>query len=105
MNEITFAQEFDARLRSLAALEDEAKDLEKQRKEAKAELYKAMAANDIKSIDVGYMKITRVDPTVSIVADWTAFKFEEPKKYEKIFNKYNKEQKRSGYVKITTTQE
>ena len=61
-----------------------------------------MEVNDHKWVDTEYIKTTRVDPTVSIVPDWKSFKFEEPKKYEKIFNKYNKEQNRSGYVKITT---
>lgn len=102
MNEITFATEFEVTLKTLAALEDEAKDAQMRRDEARAELYKAMEVNDLKCVDTEYIKITRVLPTVSIVPDWSAFKFEEPKKYEKIFNKYNKEQKRSGYVKITT---
>lgn len=102
MNEITFATEFEVALRSLAALEDEAKDAQKRRDEARAELYKAMEVNDLKCVDTEYIKLTRVDPTVSIVPDWKSFKFEEPKKYEKIFNKYNMEKKRSGYVKITT---
>lgn len=102
MNEITFATEFEGAMKALAALEDEVKDATKRRDEARAELYKAMEDNDLKCVDTEYIKITRVLPTVSIVPDWKSFKFEEPKKYEKIFNKYNMEKKRSGYVKITT---
>ena len=76
MNEITFATEFEVALRSLAALEDEAKDAQMRRDEARAELYKAMEANDLKCVDTEYIKITRVAPTVSIVPDWKSFKFE-----------------------------
>lgn len=102
MNEITFAKEFDGPLRALAAMEDEAKELEQRRKDAKAELCKAMEANGIKWVDTEYVRITYVEPSVSIGVDWKGFKFEDPKRYEKIAKKYNKETKRSAYIKITT---
>ena len=102
MNEITFAQMYAEQFAELAALEDEAKELEEQRKKAKAVICKAMEENGIKQFENDNIKITYVAPTVTIGIDWKTYQFEEPKKYAKIAKKYSKETKRSAYVKITT---
>ena len=102
MNEIMFNNEYAHVFRELAALEDEAKDVDKKRKQVKEELLKAMEANNIKSIDNDIVKITYVPETVSIGVDWKAFQLEEPKKYERIAKKYNKETVRKPYIRITT---
>ena len=101
MNEIMFAELYAEQFRELAALEEEAKELEKQRKEAKAAICKAMEENGIKAFENDTIKLTYVAPTVSIGVDWKALQFEEPKKYAKIAQKYSKETRRSAYVKIT----
>lgn len=93
---------YEEQFKELAALEDEAKELEKQRKALKAMLCKAMEENGIKAFENDIVKITYVAPTVSIGIDWKTYQFEEPKKYAKIAQKYSKETKRSAYVKITT---
>lgn len=102
MNEITFAEKYEELFTELAAVEDAAKNIEAQRKKAKAAICKAMEENGIKSFENDLLKLTYVAPTVSIGIDWKAYQFEEPKKYAKIAEKYSKETKRSAYVKITT---
>lgn len=102
MNDITFNTEYSHVFKELAVLEDEAKDIEKRRKEVKAELLEAMEKHGIKSIDNDYVKVTYVGQSVSIGFDLKAFQLEEPKKYEKLLNKYNKETVKKPYIRITT---
>ena len=102
MNELTFNAEYAHVFKELAVLEDEAKDIEKRRKEVKAELLAAMEKHGVKSIDNDYVKVTYVGQSVSIGMDLKAFQLEEPKKYEKLLNKYNKETVKKPYIRITT---
>lgn len=102
MNEITFGAEYDHVFRELAALEDEAKDIEKRRKEVKAEILEVMLQNNIKAFENDYVKVTLVPETVTIGVDLKAFEFEEPELFEEVAKKFNKETLRKPYVRITT---
>ena len=102
MNELTFTSEYAHVFNELALLEDEKKANEKRRKELTADLLAAMEMHGIKQIDNDLLKITYVGQSVSIGVDWKAFQLEEPKKYERIAKKYNKETVRKAYIRITT---
>jgi hypothetical protein len=102
MNELTFNAEYQHMFKELAVLEDEAKDIEKRRKEVKAELCEAMDKYGIKQIENDYVKVTYVGQSVSIGVDIKAFQMEEPKKYDKLLKKYNKETVKKPYIRITT---
>ena len=102
MNELTFNTEYAHVFRELAALEDQSKDIEKRRKEVKAELLEAMEKFNIKAIDNDYVKVTYVGQSVSIGVDIKALQLEDPKLYNKIAKKYNKETVKRPYIRITT---
>ena len=102
MNEVTFNTEYQHMFKELAVLEDEAKDIEKRRKEVKAELCEAMDKYGIKQIENDYVKVTYVGQSVSIGVDLKAFQMEEPKKYEKLIKKFSKETVKKPYIRITT---
>lgn len=102
MNDITFNTEYSHVFKELALLEDEAKDIEKRRKEVKAELLEAMEKHGIKSIDNDYVKITYVGQSVTIGVDLKAMQLEDPKLYSKIAKKFSKETVKKPYIRITT---
>lgn len=102
MNDITFNTEYSHVFKELALLEDEAKDIEKRRKEVKAELLEAMEKHGIKAIDNDYLKITYVGQSVSIGVDLKAMQLEDPKLYNKIAKKFSKETVKNPYIRITT---
>lgn len=102
MNDITFNTEYSHVFKELALLEDEAKDIEKRRKEVKSELLEAMEKHGIKSIDNDYVKITYVGQSVTIGVDLKAMQLEDPKLYSKISKKFSKETVKKPYIRITT---
>lgn len=102
MNDITFNTEYSHVFKELALLEDEAKDIEKRRKEVKAELLEAMEKHGIKSIDNDYVRVTYVGQSVTIGVDLKAMQLEDPKLYSKISKKFSKETVKKPYIRITT---
>ena len=101
MNEITFAQEYEVMCKELLALERESKKLEKQKKEAKATICEAMEKYGIKMYENDILKLTYVAETSTESIDSKAFQMDDPDLYDEILGKYNKETKRSAYVKVT----
>lgn len=81
------------------------KELEKQQKQVKEELYKLFEEKGIVSFDSGTMKITKVAPTSyeTVIIDTKKLKEEN----EKIYNKYKvtKTTNKKGYILITTKKE
>ena len=72
------------------------KELEKQYKEAKQELYEKMEEYDIKKFETDHIVITRVLPGFSNRFDSTTFKKEHPDLYAQ----YQKKTEKKGYVTI-----
>ena len=101
MNEITFGQKYEVMCNELLALEREAKALDKKRKDVKAEICEAMEKNGIKAFENDILKLTYVAGTATVSIDTKALQKEDPDLYEELYEKYNKETKRSAYVKVT----
>ena len=101
MNEITFASEYEVMCKDLLALERQAKDIDRKRKEAKATICEAMEKYGIKTFENDILKLTYVAETSTVGIDTKAFQREYPDTYEEILEKYPKETTRSAYVKIT----
>lgn len=80
----------------IVEMKQQLKEIEKQEKDLKNELYERMYENDIKKIDTPLLTITRVLPSASVRFDSRTFKKDHPELHEK----YSKESKRSGYVKL-----
>lgn len=72
------------------------KELEKQYKEAKQELYEKMEEYDIKKFETDHIVITRVLPGFSNRFDSTTFKKDHPDLYAQ----YQKKTEKKGYVTI-----
>ena len=100
MNEITFGTEYAHVFKELATLEEEAKSIEKRRKEVKDEITDLMLRNNIKMVENDYVRITLVPETVSFGIDLKALEFEEPEMFEEIAKKFSKETLRKPYVRI-----
>ena len=81
------------------------KELEKQYKQVKEELYKLFDEKGILSFDTGTMKITKVAPTSYDTVSVDTAKLKEEN--EKIYNKYKviKTTNKKGYILITTKKE
>lgn len=81
------------------------KELEKQHKQVKEELYKLFEEKGIVSFDSGTMKITKVAPTSYETISINTEKLKEEN--EKIYNKYKvtKTTNKKGYILITTKKE
>ena len=102
-NEVTtFEQQYMEAFKSLADLGRQTKAIKAEFDAVKDELLQAMFDNDIKQIDNEYVKITRVDESVSIGIDMKAFQMEAPEVYEEVKKNFNKETVRKPYLKITT---
>ena len=101
MNEITFAKEYELMCKDLLALERQAREIDKKRKEAKATICDAMRKHNIKIFENDVLRLTYVDETTSTGIDLNAVKSDCPDIYEDLLEKYPKETKRSAYVKIT----
>ena len=72
------------------------KELEKQYKEAKQELYEKMEEYDIKKFETDHIVITRVLPGFSNRFDSTTFK----KEHHDLYAQYQKKTEKKGYVTI-----
>lgn len=81
------------------------KELEKEHKQVKEELYKLFEEKGIVSFDSGTMKITKVAPISydTIIVDTAKLKENEPSIYEKY--KITKTTNKKGYILITTKKE
>lgn len=81
------------------------KELEKQHKQVKEELYKLFDEKGILSFDTGTMKITKVAPTSYDTVSVDTAKLKEEN--EEIYNKYKvtKTTNKKGYILITTKKE
>ena len=77
------------------------KEVEKQEKELKEVLYKNMEANDIKKMSTPLLNITRVLPSKTSRFDNKKFKED----YPELFEQYQTESQRKGYVKLTEVKE
>lgn len=81
------------------------KDIEKEYKKVKEDLYKLFDEKGIISFDTGTMKITKVDPTSydTVSIDTKKLQEENPVLYEKY--KITKTTSKKGYILITTKKE
>ena len=81
------------------------KEIEKQHKQVKEDLYKLFEEKGILSFDTGTMKITKVAPTSYDTVSIDTAKLKEEN--EKIYNKYKvtKTTNKKGYILITTKKE
>lgn len=81
------------------------KELEKEHKQVKEDLYNLFEEKGILSFDTGTMKITKVAPTSydTVSVDTAKLKENEPRIYEKY--KVTKTTNKKGYILITTKKE
>lgn len=107
-NEMFFGNELVTMSNKVALLETQLtrfKDIEKEYKKAKDDLYKLFDEKGIKSFDGGAFKVTKVEPTSydTVTIDTAKLKEEN----EEIYNKYKvtKTTSKKGYVLITIREE
>lgn len=81
----------------IVAFKKQLKEMEAIEADLKKELYDKMTEYDIKQLDTPLMKVTRVLPTVSKGFDKKGLQI----KYPDIYEEFETETKKSGYVKIT----
>ena len=81
------------------------KEIEKEHKKVKEDLYNLFEDKGILSFDTGTMKITKVAPTSYETVSIDTAKLKEEN--EKIYNKYKvtKTTNKKGYILITTKKE
>ena len=103
-NKLFYGNDLVAMANKVAVLESQLfafKDLEKEYKKVKEDLYKLFEEKGILSFDTGTMKITKVAPTSydTLSVDTARLKDEQ----EEIYNKYKvtKTTNRKGYILIT----
>lgn len=77
------------------------KELEKEQKSLKDNLYKLFNENGFTSFENDSIKITKVEPTTTRSLDSIKLKKEQPD----IYNNYLIDKERSGYIKITLREE
>lgn len=85
----------------LLAMQEEIKTYEVNIKNLKEKLYDAMTENDIKKLETPRLIVTRVLPNKSKRFDSKTFKQDHADLYEQ----YQKESERKGYVKLTERKE
>ena len=107
-NNIFYGTDLVAMTNKIAVLENQLnsfKDIEKEHKKLKEELYKVFEDKGIISFDTGAMKITKVNPTsyTTEIVDAEKLKAENLE----IFNKYKltKTTNKKGYILITNKKE
>lgn len=83
--------------KAVADMERVKADIEAKEKAMKETLKAAMEKYGVKALDVGFMKIAYVEPTVTHGIDSTKLK----KKYPAIAAECSKESPKAGYIKIT----
>lgn len=93
-----FEQQHMQVFKQLADITKTKKQLEEQEKKVKADLEKAMDANDIKSIDNQFLKITRVNGSTSTSVDLKAMQEKEPKLYGELLEDYPKVTNKKSYL-------
>lgn len=93
-----FEQQHMQVFKQLADITKTKKQLEEQEKKVKADLEKAMDANDIKSIDNQFLKITRVNGSTSTSVDLKAMQEKEPKLYAELLEDYPKVTNKKSYL-------
>lgn len=81
----------------IVQMKKQLKEFENTEKELKNELYQRMEENNIKKMDTPLLTITRVLPSTSKKFDSKAFQ----KDHEDLYQKYQKETQRKGYVKLS----
>ena len=93
-----FEQQHMQVFKQLADITKTKKQLEDQEKKVKADIEKAMDANDIKSIDNQFLKITRVNGSTSTSVDLKAMQEKEPKLYGELLEDYPKVTTKKSYL-------
>ena len=93
-----FEQQHMQVLKQLVDITKTKKQLEDQEKKVKADLEKAMDANDIKSIDNQFLKITRVNGSTSTSIDLKAMQEKEPQLYGELLEDYPKVTNKKSYL-------
>ena len=93
-----FEQQHMQVFKQLADITKTKKQIEDQEKKVKADLEKAMDANDIKSIDNQFLKITRVNGSTSTSIDLKALEEKEPKLYGELLEDYPKVTTKKSYL-------
>lgn len=93
-----FEQQHMQVFKQLADITKTKKQLEEQEKKVKADLEKAMDANDIKSIDNQFLKITRVNGSTSTSVDLKAMQEKEPTLYAELLEDYPKVTNKKSYL-------
>lgn len=97
----TFDRKYMQAFQELAEVTKAKKELDAREAEIKEELTKGMESFGLVSIDNDYVKISYIKPSVSTSFDTKAFKLDDPDKYNELFEKYNKQTERKGYVKVS----
>lgn len=95
-----FEQKYLAVFQELQQVKKAKAILEKQEKEAKAELEKAMSDYGIKSIKNDYITISYVEGSTTESIDLDALKEEEPELYNDLLTDYKKVKTTKSYVKF-----
>ena len=95
-----FEQQHMQVFKQLADITKTKKQLEEQEKKVKADLEKAMDANDINSIDNQFLKITRVNGSTSTSVDLKAMQEKEPKLYAELLEDYPKVTNKKSYLTL-----
>jgi hypothetical protein len=88
-------------MQDLATLTRKEKALAESNKQLKAQLEVAMDANDIKSIDNEYLKITRVAASSTTSIDLKKLEKQEPNLHKELLDDYPKVNNRKSHVKFT----
>jgi hypothetical protein len=107
-NNIFYGTDLVAMTNKIAVLEtrlNSFKDIEKEHKKLKEELYKLFEDKGIISFDTGAMKITKVNPTSYSTETIDTAKLKEDN--EELYNKYKviKTTNKKGYILITNKKE
>lgn len=101
MTEGTKTDSLVRKIKSLAPKVIEAQNFLKSFKELQNDLYAEMTEGNVKDLDIGRLSFTRVLPSASRRFDSKSFK----KDHADLYEEYQKETKRKGYIKMTVQED
>ena len=94
--ELVASEAFAQRIKKLAEFQITLQEMKNEEEEVKEIFRAAMEKYNVKAIEVGGVRITRVDPTVRTSVDSKRLKAEQPA----IYNEYSKTTTVKGSIKI-----